>query len=111
MRAQDLRRKIVQYAESGNSWDDIIAFLVAVIVAKPKEASPDNPSCELVMTQAGLRATFPKLEAIELLCELNGWFAGGARLDDLDARTESRVRASAKNPHDDPFITSYKIKY
>jgi hypothetical protein len=82
---QDLRGKVVQLAESGSSRADIIAYLVAVIEAKPKEASLDNPLCEVVMTQAGPRAIFPKLDAIELLCELNGWFAGDRRIELLDA--------------------------
>jgi hypothetical protein len=78
---QNLRRKVVQLAESGSNGSDIIAHLSAVITAKPKEASLDNSLCEVIMTQAGPRAIFPKLDAIELLCELNGWFTGGRRIE------------------------------
>ena len=45
-----------------------------VILAKPEEASFNNPHCEFTMTKAGPAAVFPsKLGAAAQLAKLTGW--------------------------------------
>jgi hypothetical protein len=53
--------------------EELVDRLIGMIVAKPSDASFDNPLCELVMTKAGPAALFPsKLGAIRELIRLTG---------------------------------------
>ena len=54
--------------------DQFRQFLVSVMVAKPEDASFNNPLCEIAMTKAGPAAVFPsKLGAATQLAKLTGW--------------------------------------
>jgi Terminase small subunit len=57
--------------------DQLRQFLVSVILAKPKDASFNNPLCEVAMAKAGPAAVFPsKLGAATQLAKLTGWNEG-----------------------------------
>jgi terminase small subunit-like protein len=54
--------------------DQLREFLVSVILAKPEDASFNNPLCEIAMTKEGPAPVFPnKLSAAAQLAELTGW--------------------------------------
>ena len=54
--------------------DQFRQFLVSIILAKPEEASFNNPLCEVAMARAGPTAVFPsKLAAAAQLAKLTGW--------------------------------------
>ena len=54
--------------------DQLRQFLVACILAKPEDASFNNPLCEITMSKAGPAAVFPsKLGAAAQLAKLTGW--------------------------------------
>jgi hypothetical protein len=51
--------------------------LVKIILAKPSDAGPDNPLCEIRMSKAGPYYAFPcKIECIRLLGKYCGWETG-----------------------------------
>lgn len=51
-------------------------FLIKVIIAKPDEAGPSNPLCEMKMGKMGPYFVFPdKAKCMETLAKLNGWTA------------------------------------
>ena len=57
-----------------NDRDQLRQFLVSVILAKPEDASFNNPLCEIAMTKAGPAVAFPsKLAAAAQLAKLTGW--------------------------------------
>ena len=54
--------------------EDLSKFLIDIIKAKPEEATPDNPRCELAMSKQGPYWRFPsKLAAAEQLARINGY--------------------------------------
>jgi len=54
--------------------DQFRQFLVSIILAKPEDASFNNPLCEVAMARAGPTAVFPsKLAAAAQLAKLTGW--------------------------------------
>ena len=56
------------------SRDEYRRFLVGVICSKPKDATLDNPLCELSFTRDGRQVSFPnKLAAGAQLSKLCGW--------------------------------------
>ena len=63
-----------QAAKCEMTKDQFRQFLVSVILAKPEDASFNNPLCEVAMTKAGPAAVFPsKLGAAAQLAKLTGW--------------------------------------
>jgi hypothetical protein len=63
-----------QAAKCEMTKDQFRQFLVSVMVAKPEDASFNNPLCEIAMTKAGPAAVFPsKLGAAVQLAKLTGW--------------------------------------
>ena len=63
-----------QAAKCEMTKDQFRRFLVSVILAKPEDASFNNPLCEVAMTKAGPTAVFPsKLAAAVQLAKLTGW--------------------------------------
>jgi hypothetical protein len=53
---------------------DSLDFLSSVLLARPSQASADNPLCEMKMSKQGPYYVFPpKLEALNLLSKLQGW--------------------------------------
>jgi hypothetical protein len=58
----------------GYTRDSAVADLVTIIQARPRDASPDHPLCEMRMTSWGPYHRFPmKLAALVLLSRMLGW--------------------------------------
>jgi hypothetical protein len=71
-RIAELRAR--QSAKSEFPRDQFRQFLISVIQAKPKQASMQNPLCEIAMTKKGPAPVFPdKLGAAAQLAKLTGW--------------------------------------
>jgi hypothetical protein len=63
-----------QAAKCEMTKDQFRQFLVSVNLAKPEDASFNNPLCEVAMTKAGPAVVFPsKLAAAAQLAKLTGW--------------------------------------
>lgn len=63
-----------QAAKSELGRDQLRQFYIGVILAKPSDAGPDNPLCELRMSKAGPYYAFPcKLGAAAALAKQCGW--------------------------------------
>lgn len=61
-------------AKSGISREQLLKMLVDTFLAKPSDASMDNPLCELKMSKAGPYAAFmDKSKVAERLAKMMGW--------------------------------------
>lgn len=74
-RVAEIRAENERKSEVGR--EEALKFCADVIRAKPSDAGPDNPLCELKMSKAGPYYAFPdKLGALARLASLCGWDKG-----------------------------------
>jgi hypothetical protein len=90
-------------AVTGYGKDDAVRDLVAIVHARPQDATPDHPLCEVRMTSWGKYHRFPsKLSALILLARVCSWTRKNqakAEPHDPDARLRSwllRLRKTAE---------------